>query len=319
MAKKPTYEELEQRVKELEKRSVEDKRTEKELRETEDLFQKFFDCANIGLALTTPKKGFTRVNACMCQMLGYSEDELREKSWPELTHPEDLEADETQHKRVLANEIDTYEMDKRFIRKDGTIVHTYLTVSCIRNPDASVRHTIGSLEDITSRKLAEEALKTQARILDSMVEGVNVSDENAIIFFTNPAFDRIFGYKRSELIGKHVSILNSYLPEENARIIGEIIERLKTEGVWSGESNNIKKDGTTFTTYAHVSALEISGKQYWISVQEDITDRKQAEEALRKSELELKTRNRIAEIFLTSPDDKMYEDHGQQIRDIRIH
>lgn len=150
--------------------------------------------------------------------------------------------------------------------------------------------------EIEERKQAEKALKTQVRILDSMVEGVNVSDENAIIIFTNPAFDRIFGYKRSELIGKHVSILNSYLPEENARIIGEIIERLKTERAWSGESNNIKKDGTTFTTYARVSALEISGKQHWVSVQEDITERKQAEEEKRELEAQFQQAQKMEAI-----------------------
>ncbi|MCD6330456.1 MAG: PAS domain S-box protein, partial [Candidatus Cloacimonetes bacterium] len=143
--------------------------------------------------------------------------------------------------------------------------------------------------DITERKRAEESLKVRARILESMVEGFNVSDENGIIFFTNPAFEAMFGYEQGELIGKSVSVLNTYSPEENARFVGDVIEQLKTQGAWFGEVSNIKKDGTPFTTYCRVSTLEVSGKQCLISVQEDITERKQAEEALQESSEHWKT------------------------------
>ncbi len=131
--------------------------------------------------------------------------------------------------------------------------------------------------DITERKRAEEVLKTQARVLESMAEGVNLSDEHGMIFFTNPAFEAMFGYERGELIGKHVSILNSHPQEENNRIISEIIKQLQTQGIWLGEFSNCRKDGTVFTTSARISTLEIGGKKYWVCVQEDITERKQAE------------------------------------------
>jgi len=134
------------------------------------------------------------------------------------------------------------------------------------------------VKDITERKRAEEALKMQARVLENMVEGVNVSDENGIIFFTNPTFDAMFGYERGELIGKHVAVLNNLTVEESAQFVREVTEQLRTKGAWFGEVSNRKKDGTSFTTYARVSALEIADKKYWVSVQEDITERKRAEE-----------------------------------------
>ena len=134
--------------------------------------------------------------------------------------------------------------------------------------------------DITELTEAQEELKVQSRVLDCMAEGVNVSDENGNMFYTNPAFDTMFGYSRGELIGAHVSLLNAN-PDESRRLMDTIVEALKTEGVWSGEFQNRKKDGTNVFTSAHISTLNISGRTCAISVQEDITERKEIEDALR--------------------------------------
>ena len=79
-----------------------------------------------------------------------------------------------------------------------------------------------------------------------MREGVSVTDESGIIVYTNPAEDRMFGYRPGELVGKHVSVQNTYPPEENFRIVNAVIEQLKTRGEWTGEWNNVKTDGTPF-------------------------------------------------------------------------
>ena len=134
--------------------------------------------------------------------------------------------------------------------------------------------------DVSERKKAEQDLKLQARVLESMAEGVSLSDENGVIVYTNPAEDRMFGYGRGELIGQHVSVQNTYPPEENERIVGEVIERLKAEGAWSGEFSNRRKDGSEFTTFARITALETGGRRYFVCVQEDITERKRVETAL---------------------------------------
>jgi PAS domain S-box-containing protein len=133
-------------------------------------------------------------------------------------------------------------------------------------------------------KRAEETLKTHALVLESMAEGVNLSDDNGIIFFTNPAFDEMFSYKRGELLGKHVSVLNAYPPDENTRIVAEIIEHLKSSKAWFGEFSNRKKDGTQFITRARISPMEVSGRTFWISVQENVTERKRLEEQLRHAQ-----------------------------------
>ncbi|MBD2185024.1 PAS domain S-box protein [Aerosakkonema funiforme] len=143
------------------------------------------------------------------------------------------------------------------------------------------------LGSLIAQKRMQEVLKTQARVLESMVEGVNMCDENGFIFFTNAAFDAMFGYERGESIGKHISDFDANSSGENAWLIERINQQLQIQGSWCGEFKNCKKDGTPFITYVRISALEISGKKYWICVREDITDRKIAEEELQTSKRRL--------------------------------
>src|SRR5690606_9015091 len=106
--------------------------------------------------------------------------------------------------------------------------------------------------------LLQENLLMHSQVLECMAEGVSVSDENGIIIYTNSTEDRMFGYRRGELIGKHVTIQNTYPPQENKRIVNEVINQLKQKGVWYGEFSNVKKDGTPFTTFARITSIEMS-------------------------------------------------------------
>ncbi|KAA3615351.1 MAG: PAS domain S-box protein [Calditrichaeota bacterium] len=144
------------------------------------------------------------------------------------------------------------------------------------------------MRDITNRKKVEGDLKIQAEILNNMAEGVNVTDGDGIIRFTNARFDTMFGYKRGKLIGKQISKLNDYRSQKNKIFIGEIIEVLREKGTWSGEIKNIRKDGSKFISFANISGLHISGTEYWISVQEDITERKRIQETLQENEIKLR-------------------------------
>jgi len=142
----------------------------------------------------------------------------------------------------------------------------------------------------------EEALVMRSRVLESMVEGVSISDEQGVILYTNPAEDAMFGYGPGELLGRHVSVQNTYPPEENARIVQEVIAQLKARGSWQGEFHNRKKDGTPFTTFARITALEVSGRHYWVCVQEDVTLRRATEEALRSSQERLALAHQAARL-----------------------
>ena len=157
-----------------------------------------------------------------------------------------------------------------------------------------------SIVDITASKRAAEALQTQARVLESMTEGVVMTGDDERIVFTNPAFSAMFGYQPGELIGQPVTVLNAGSAEERISLGNTIMEQLRTRGVWAGEIRNRRKDGTPFFTHARISALDISGKKYWISVQEDITERRQVEEALRQSEASYRivTEGSLAGVYL---------------------
>ena len=141
-----------------------------------------------------------------------------------------------------------------------------------------------SIVDITESKRAAEALQTQTRVLESMAEGVVMTGEDERIMFTNPAFCAMFGYQPGELIGQPVSSVKRWFGGGERQDCQGYYGAVADDGSWSGEVRNRRKDGTPFYTHARISALEIAGKKCWIAVQEDITERRQVEAALRQSE-----------------------------------
>jgi PAS domain S-box-containing protein len=128
------------------------------LRMSEERFRRYFELGLVGMAITSPSKGLIEVNDQLCEILGYTREELLQMRWTEFTHPEDLAADVAYFDRVIAGEIDGYSLDKRFIRKDGQVIEATVSGQCMRRPDGSVDYFVGMLHDITARKRAEEQL-----------------------------------------------------------------------------------------------------------------------------------------------------------------
>jgi len=135
------------------------KRTEEIMRAAEVRFRSYFELGLIGLAETSPEKGWVRVNEALCSMLGYSEEELLATTWEKLTYPEDIPANLEQFERLLSGAQDGYTLENRFVRKDGGIVHTILTVRGVRRPDRSIDYVVASLQDITELKHLEGQLR----------------------------------------------------------------------------------------------------------------------------------------------------------------
>ncbi len=126
------------------------------LAESEARFRASFENAAIGIAHVAPDGRWLRVNPALRRMLGYRADELVTKSFQDITHPDDLAADLPQVELMREGKIDSYDMDKRYVRKDGTIVWGRLAVGCVRKRDGSIDYFVSALEDISTRKAHEE-------------------------------------------------------------------------------------------------------------------------------------------------------------------
>ena len=141
-------------------RDITDQRQiEERLRESEKNFRAYFEQSMVGMASTSPQKDWLEINDTLCNMLGYSREELMRTTWTELTYPEDLASDLAQFDRLLSGDIESYAMDKRFVRKDGQVVYTYLAVRGVYKDDGGIDHLIALVEDITERKRIEAELR----------------------------------------------------------------------------------------------------------------------------------------------------------------
>jgi PAS domain S-box-containing protein len=250
---------------------------------SEEWMRLFFERQLAGMAITSPEKGWLQVNDRLCQMLGYSRDELSCLTWAELTHPDDLALDFAQFDRLLAGEINEYSMEKRFIRKDGTVVFTNLSVGCVRKTGGSVDYVLALLEDITERKKAEEQLKLSEEkfrtVFDNANDAIMLHDlEGHFIEVNREAYERL-GYSREELMNMTPSDVET---PELAPPFSELMETLLQKGHHLFESAHRRRDGTKVPGEVSVRLIESAGKQMVLAVVRDITERKQAEEALNK-------------------------------------
>ena len=128
--------------------------------QSDKVLRQFYDLPFIGIAISSPTtKEWLRCNDHLCEILGYPREELLRRTWAEMTHPDDLAADVACFDRLLAGEIEGYTLDKRFIRKDGSVIFVTLDVRGVRSSDGRLEHVLATMQDITERKLTEA--KTQ--------------------------------------------------------------------------------------------------------------------------------------------------------------
>ena len=185
---------------------TERRQAEEELHKSVERISIFFKSPLVGMAITTPENGWLQINDKLCQMLGYTRDELESKSWVEVTHPDDLPSEVEKYNLLQIGEIDNYSIEKRIIRKDGAIVYTNLSVCCVRHPDGSVDYVLGLLEDVTAFQVLarnrEEEQRFLQTILDSIPDFIFYKDKNGIYLGCNDAYaSKYIGLPKDRIIG----------------------------------------------------------------------------------------------------------------------
>jgi PAS domain S-box-containing protein len=134
--------------------------------DSEARFRGTFENAAVGVAMVGPDGSILRANNSFARMLGYSVEELKTKTFRDLTHPEDLATNLSVLNQTLVGEADSYSIEKRYVRKDGGVVWASLTVGCVRNADGGVDYFVSVVQDITARKHAEARLAERNEQLD---------------------------------------------------------------------------------------------------------------------------------------------------------
>ncbi|WP_367872087.1 PAS domain S-box protein [Luteolibacter sp. Populi] len=150
---------------ELQREMAERGRAEQELQSSERRFSSAFEHASIGMALVSPDGHWLKANRALCQLIGYAPQELYVKTFQDITHPDDLDADVGHMRQILANEAPSYQMEKRYLHKEGRVVWVLLSVSLVRDGRDQPMHFISQIQDITKRKEAETKLGTMHKEL----------------------------------------------------------------------------------------------------------------------------------------------------------
>jgi len=264
--------------------------TELALFQSKKSFQNYFQNCSVGMSVTSQDKIWLEVNQSLCQMLGYTARELRELTWIDVTYPQDIDKNLILFEQMEAGMLDRYEIDKRFVRKDGSILYATLSTVCEHNPDGSIHHLLTSYVDVSARHEAEEAILHERALLRTLIDNlpttIYVKDSKCRKIVSNKAdLDHMGFTSELEVIGK--TDLELFPGANGKRGFKEDFVVIQ-----SG-SPLINKEKDFFDS---------NGKQHWritskfpffddnhkvqglVGIGYDITDRKLIDEALKESE-----------------------------------
>jgi len=173
-------------------------------REQWELFEASFEHAAIGKAIVGVDGRFLRVNQAFARMLGYSQAGLRELDFQVLTFPDDIDADQAQLRRLRDGEIESYTLDKRYVRSDGALIWGRLSVSLVRHVDGAPKHYVAQVQDQTEQRAAEAALRdSEARhrvIAETTADLITMATLDGVLTFVSPSVRQI-GYEPDALVG----------------------------------------------------------------------------------------------------------------------
>jgi PAS domain S-box-containing protein len=258
------------------------------------LFRDVFNASPVGIAVEDFDGQPLFVNPAFCSFLGFSEEELRNKHCVDSSPPEDAQKDWVLFQQLRAGSIDHYQLEKRYFRKDGSLVWGRLNISLLNGRLSPL--VLAMVEDITDKKRAEEALLRNVAIVESSEDAIASGTLDGIIVSWNTGAQHLYGYTEAEAVGKPITMI---LPPELRDEEKKILETVRVGGhISQFETVRVAKTGKRINVSLTISPIkDSSGRMVGVSgIARDITERKLAEEALRASEERLRLAQQVAHI-----------------------
>lgn len=259
--------------------------TETSQRDSEELLRAIFEGAAIGISVTTLDGRVISANHALAEITGYGRDELCGMVFTEITHPDDVETDWRLFQDIIAGRCGQYQVEKRYLRKDGEFAWVRLTVSLAHDAAGKPKYAIGMVEDITERKSTEQALReSEARfraIFECAPYGIELADKQGRLTHTNPALQRMLGYSDDELRDIDFTRITHAedIPAEE-QLDDELVSGQRDQ--YQLEKRHVRKDGSHVWTRLTATLVRNAegASDFALGMVEDITERKEAEEAL---------------------------------------
>jgi PAS domain S-box-containing protein len=260
------------------------KATEHALAASEAMLRVAFENAPIGMVLVSPDMQTLRINRALCEMLGYTADELLGTSLWTYTHPEDIELNQDLMERALRGEIDTYQFEKRYLHRDGHSVWGHLSGSLVRGDDGTPRYFISQIENITARKAADEALaaseeRFRIAFADAPI-GMALVAEDERVLQANRALCTMLGYSEAELVGTSLRCHThpDDIPADQSLVTHAVTGEVESYAL---QKRHLRKDGQIVWASLTASCVrdETGVIRYYISQIEDITAKSRRRES----------------------------------------
>jgi len=271
-------------------------RADRALQESEQRLRAVVSQSAAGIGQASLEGQILHVNNRFCEIVGYEEQELLGKNIKEITYPDDM-AEQSRLFTRLAETGESFDMEKRFIRKDGSLVWVNNTVSPLRDSEGRIHQVAIVSVDITERKKVQQVEQQLASIIASSNDAILGIDFAMTITAWNAAAERLYGYAAEEIIGQSVLIL---VPDDRLAEEPVLLNRIKTGvAVEPYETKRRRKDGRLVDVLLSVSPIyDSAGKVVGASkIAHDITARKEAEQL--QAVLVGELHHRVKNVFAT--------------------
>jgi PAS domain S-box-containing protein len=276
-----------------------------ELAPDDAIFRELFEGAPIGMALLALDERFLRVNASFCKMVGYSNEELRQRTAEDITFADDIETGR-QLAQSLVQGTARFTGDKRYIHKNGEVLWVSRTASIIRDEQGEPQHFLLMVEDISERKASETALDASRRelqaaldanqlVMDNSQDVICTIDEQGCFLSVNAACEELWGYEAVELIGRRY--IDFVFPDDRPMTDAAAKDMLETGKVTDFVNRYVRKDGTLVDVLWSVTWS--AKDRIMFCVAHDVTDRARIEKALREAKEEADRANHAKSDFLS--------------------